>query len=456
MSLRPAAALSLLATLTAAWSCHDQADREAVLAAASTAEPASPPAGDAGADAGPPPRCATSATGPRGSPPAATPFGESADLGEAVAIAGGFAIGALRPADGGRVASVIRVGEAAGAAADLGASWGDAPAPQPFVRGDEVYAVGYVRPRASPSPAIAPSASRPRRALSVFRAGSTPERTIQLPTEDDSSSTYDVVAAPASGPRVGALIAWDDDVGAPRHGVIQLAVLAPDLRAVRAVRAFRAAAEVSGDAADAADPRLATRTDGYWLTWLARRPEHGAPGLPLPAGEIETPSEESTYCWVEALALDVEGRPAGTARRLTPATGHVGSYAIASRDDALVVVAADDGGSGGRVGARLEQIVWRGTGAPEQTQLVRSGVEEETPPFLWQGAGSDLWLSFLDIYVDTEILPLSLRPTPDGHAVPSREPSLRGTRVLGVVDGKFALATTDGTRWTLRWASCVR
>ena len=381
MSLRPAAALSLLATLTAAWSCHDQADREAVLAAASTAEPASPPAGDAGADAGPPPRCATSATGPRGSPPAATPFGESADLGEAVAIAGGFAIGALRPADGGRVASVIRVGEAAGAAADLGASWGDAPAPQPFVRGDEVYAVGYVRPRASPSPAIAPSALRPRRALSVFRAGSTPERTIQLPTEDDSSSTYDVVAAPASGPRVGALIAWDDDVGAPRHGVIQLAVLAPDLRAVRAVRAFRAAAEVSGDAADAADPRLATRTDGYWLTWLARRPEHGAPGLPLPAGEIEDAER----------GVDLRLVGGARARRRRAARGHGApadarhgprrELAIASRDDARRRRGARNGrGLDEQGGSRRAsgESVWRrdAAGLPRRTGLVGRALVE--------------------------------------------------------------------------------
>ncbi len=429
--------------------CRDDHER----GPAATVAPDTPPGGPEVAassspsfDAGPPARCNLLTSGV----PADVPFGGGAELGEAIPFAGGFALGALRSGDGGRVASVLRVGATAASAVDLGPLSRDAPAPQLVARGEDLFAFAYLK---RPGPAAGP-----RRSLSVHRVAAPVERVLDFPVETDVSSSYDVIAAPPSA--VGALVAWDDEAGTPAHSFVQLSTLSPDLHSVRSTRAVHAAE--GSDAGDAGDPRLAPRPGGYWLTWLARRPEHASAALPVPAGEIETPSEEATYGWVEAVPLDALGMPAGATKRLTSTTGHVGSYAITSRDAALLVVAEDEGGAG-RAGGSLEQVVWHGRAdeAPEVTVVVRSGVEEETPPALvaaGAGANVDPWVSFLDVHGDTLLLPVG--PSGAARASASREPLLQGARLLGALpgqgDGRMALAVMDGPRWTLRWMACMR
>jgi len=428
------------------------------------------PAADAQSDAGQAARCKLVTNGA----PADLPFGEGAELGEAVVLGDAIAVGVLRAHQSGRLASVVRLEASAAAAVDLGLSWGDAPPPQPLVRGTELYAVAYVRPDAKAPAPGANGARRPERALSVHRVGPTVERLLQLPPETDGSSAYDVIGAATPGSPLGAIVAWDDDLQGPpcgrtgvgcwlnhRSGTIRLAALSPDLRALQALRTVRGATEDATDATDVGDPRLAARGAGYWLAWVARRPEHPVAPLPLPAGEVETPSEEAAYGWVEAVALDPQGAPLGTPRRLTSATGHVGSYVVTSQGGALVVIAEDEGTASGRGGGSLERVSWRGDGSPEARVLVRSGVEEETPPAVIASASGEAWLSFLDLRGDTEVEPLDApdstpRPPPASPPLSSPEPLLDHGRLLAALGGRIALATTDGTRWTRRWATCAR
>jgi hypothetical protein len=435
--------------------CHGTADRSLRDALAG---PVTSSVADAALDAGPPPRCTLVANAH------AVAFGEGAELGEAVAIPGGFAVGLLRARDGGRGASVVRLGTGDPVTTDLGLVARDAPAPQPIVRAGELYAVAYttsapVRP-AHPAAGGDPHATR---SLSVFHVGAATERLAVLPSETDRSMAYDVVAAPAATSPVGAVIAWDDEVGTPPHGVVRLASLTPDLRAVRAtsvVQVAPSAAESKTETVDAGDPRLVALDGGYWLTYIARRPENAKSTLPLPAGEIETPSEEATYGWIEGIALDAEGTPKGAARRLSAVTGHVVSYAVWSHDAVLEVIAKDDGKAA--LGGSLERIVWKGDGEPERHALVRSGVEEELPPVVVPDVGALAWLSFLDVKGETELLPLAPLPpgTPSAAPKPTHEPLLAGGRILGVAvpqlaPGRLALAVANGAAWSLTWAACV-
>ena len=391
-------------------------------------------------DAGLPPRCSLVTTGA----PPAVPFGDHAELGEVVPYGAGFALGALRAGEAGRVASVLRIGGPSGheAPLDLGPVSHDAPAPQLFVRGEDLFAVANLKVPGSA-----------RRRLSLHRVAPSSEKLLDLPPEADASSEYDVVAAPP-GSTIGAVVAWDDDAGTPPRALLQVASLAPDLHSVQSVRQVHAALSTT-DAGDAGDPRLASRAGGYWLTWLARRPEHAASPLPLPAGEIETPSEEATYGWVEAVVLDATGTPTGAPRRLTSPTGHVGSYAITVREGALVVVAEQDGA--GRAGGGLERVVWHGRvdETPESSRIIRTGVEEETPPAVVVGPGGQEWLTFLDVHGDTQLMPFAT-DGPLTHAGAARESLLQGGRFLGALDGRIALAAADGARWSLRWMTCAR
>jgi hypothetical protein len=404
-------------------------------------------------DAGTPPRCTAVAS------PPPIGFGQGAELGEAVALKDGFAIGTLRTESGKRTAAVVRLGSGPPVVTDLGVAPRDALAPQPIVRSDEVYAVAYVEAK----PAHAGSAVSPRGAsLVVFHVGSSAERLAEVLADSDASAAYDVVAATAPGAPVGAVVAWDDSDGRSRasgnpklasHPIVRVAALSPDLHAVRAVQVVHAAADAGTDGVDAGDPRVVSREGGYWLTYVAHRPERPSSHLPLPAGEIETPSEEATYGWVEAVMLDAEGALKGTPRRLTPLTGHVVSYAVWSHEATLEVVAKDEGP--GVLGGSLSRVVWSGEGEPVSHMLVRAGVEEEFPPVIVPDTGATAWLSFLDVSGETELLPLgpssAAKPQASGH-----EPLLTGARLLGASAGRVALAASAGAAWSLEWATCSR
>jgi hypothetical protein len=441
--MRYAAVLVLVAA------CHGNPDVTPSEAAQTAAPVAS---AEMHADAGTLPRC-TVVPGP-----APVPFGEGAELGEAVALKAGFAVGMLRTESGKRTAAVVRLGSAAPVVTDLGIAPRDALAPQPIVRGNEVYAVAYVETKAghAGSP-VAPHGAT----LAVVHVGASAERLAELPAQSDASAAYDVVAATAADSPVGALVAWDESDGRSRasgflrftsHQIVRVAALSPDLRSVRGVQLVHAAPDAGSDAVDSGDPRVTLRDGGYWLTYIAHRPEHPQQHLPLPAGEIETPSEEATFGWVEALVLDADGSPKGAPRRLTPLTGHVVSYAAWSHDATLEVIAKDEGA--GALGGSLARIVWRGEGEPTSHVLVHAGVEEELPPLIVPDVDGSAWLSFLDVTGDTELLPLG--PPAAKPFLPTHEPLLAGARLLGAEGDRMVLAASAGAAWSLEWATCTR
>jgi hypothetical protein len=131
---------------------------------------------------------------------------------------------------------------------------------------------------------------------------------------------------------------------------------------------------------------------------------------------------------------------------------------------ALLVVAEDDGSAGVVGGGSLEQVTWRGEGAPEVTHLVHGGVAEDSVPSIVASAsGGDPWLVFRDVHGDAELMPLlpglghaGVRPSP------SVEPLLAGSRPLAAtaaspgVAGRLAVAAEGPAGWALRSLSCTR
>ena len=318
-----------------------------------------------------------------------------------------------------------------------------------------VYAVGYVRPRAYRRDGDSPVASRARRVAAAFRAA----RSRALSSADGRLLISSDVALARAGPRVGALIVWDDE--AARRGT------ASSARRRRAGPPRRRAARASGPQRrpprDARTPPIrASRAHGGILADVARAsPGAGGPACPC-RGEIEAPSEERAYRWVEALALDGEGRARGHGAPADARHGPRRELRHRFPRRRARRRRGDDGGSGGRGGGRASsQIVWRPDGGAraDPARAIRAWRRRLLRFLSARRAAGDRGCLFSMSTAITGILPLSApsaRPT--GDAVPSREPSLRGTRVLGARPDaeRFALATTDGPRWTLRWASCVR
>jgi len=447
---RRARVVRIVAAVALVVACHPSGLRP--LPDAARADGAPPLAvADSAVDSGPPARCARATDAARG-----LSFGERAELGEAVRAGRGFAVGLLRAVDGGRAAAVALVGDGPDVVVDLGPVAHDAPAPQPFVRGGETFAVATLRARSARPLAAS-------RSLAVYRVGPAAERLLDITVGEGVSAAYDVVAAAGAGSTIGALVGWDEidgHVAAPGgtrtdgHRIVRVASLSPDLRAVRETRTVLAAADPGALPVDAGDVRLAVRDGGYWLTWLASRKEHAPSDPALPAGEIETPSEEPAFGWVEAVPLDAEGAPKGAPRRLTSATGRVASYAVWAHDAVLEVIAKDE--PSGSLGGSLVRVVWRGEGSAESSVIARAGVEEETPPVIVDDAAGSAWLSFLDVTGDTELVPLTAGPAK--AAAPSHEAILLDGRILGAIDSRLAVATTPaaGRPWLIEWATCSR
>ncbi len=386
--------------------------------------------------------------------------GERFDFGEGVPAGAGAVVGLLHASHGSRLAAIARLGQGVPPrVVDLGVVSGDDPPPKPFVRGAEVFAAGYVaelgdggaRPPKRAEARALLSGGRGGRRLTVFRVTDAPEALVTVPQASDESPAFDAVSSP-QGAAAGALLAWDEDAPssgdagaeAPR-GVIRVALLAPDLRSVAHV------VTVSPDIADAERPRVALRDGGFWVAWIAKKREPPKDAAP----ELEAPGEDREYRWVELMALDEEGRPAGGARRLSAASGHVAGFdmmAAGSRLDALI--ALDDEQSEGQ-GGEILHVVALADGTPRTTTIRQAGAGRGTVPWVGWAPGTPGWLTYVDTSDHTQLVPLDAEGSAAGPD--SLEPLLDSARPVAVAqrDRMVILAVRPDSPSLGTWLSCV-
>jgi hypothetical protein len=289
--------------------------------------------------------------------------------------------------------------------------------------------------------------------LTVFRLRDVAEPLVTLTQVSDESPSFDVIAAPPGG-STGALLAWDEDAEDAHRGLIRVVVLSPDLRvAVRSVVA-------SPETTDAERPALATRgAGGYWLGWVARKPEP-----PRDAGpELEGPGEDRAYRWVELAPIDADGKPAGSVRRLTSATGHVSAFSMATHGDRLDLYAAEDDESTDGAGGSILHVAVDVDGLTRAAPLVSSGAARGgTPAVVWQSQaapGSDDnvgYLAYVDIADRSRLV--ALDRTGSSQSMPTLEPDLDDARLLAADPfGELLIATPrpDGAATAFRWLGCA-
>jgi hypothetical protein len=377
--------------------------------------------------------------------------GEDLEFGEAVRAPSYALVGVLRSSSGGARASVARVEGQAATLIDLGVAVGEVPPPQPFLRGIEVFAAGYARPgSAFAGAALPPRVARP---LTVFRLNDVAEPLVTLMQISGESPSFDVIAA-APGGSSGALLAWDEDAEDAHRGLIRVAVLSQDLRAV--VHSVVASPETT----DAERPAIAARgSGGYWLAWVARKAEP-----PRDAGpELEGPGEDRAFRWVELAAIDADAKPVGSVRRLTSATGHVSAFSMAMHGDRLDLYAGEDDEPTDGAGGAILHVAVDVDGLTHTAPLVSSGTARGgTPTVVWQpqaAPGSDDNLGYL-MYVDiadrSRLVPLDR--TGSSRSTATLEPDLDDARLLAAEpSGELLVATPrpDGAATAFRWLRCV-
>lgn len=406
----------------------------------------------------PPPEPAPTANGPLIVPPALSVVpealprcrvegaplaipGEDVIVGDAIVTSDALWVGVVRGEGKKRLAGLVK------AALDLTSqkiveiapSGGDDPPPSPrLARG--ATAVTYF--------------TRSPRKLQIARvdaAGTLGKIDAIVPQQSDESLAYDVAWPEGQGTEASApLVAWDEDAP-PSTDMTKVPILGvPDRGVVKVQLGVDGAKSrvASPETSDAESPRLAPRKGGYWLAWLARKPDPREDG----GVRAEGPGEHRAFRWVELVALDAKGEAASPVRRVSPAQGRVVAFDLArgATDRELVVLVQDEAARAEGGGERLVRYVVDGEKADkiEGSDLVDAGIGQalaEIVPAPWQGSQPQRWLSFADVRERTHLVPLGAGVRSAG--APTAEPTLDGARVLasGPGDTVFAVGSSGAS-----------
>jgi hypothetical protein len=217
----------------------------------------------------------------------------------------------------------------------------------------------------------------------------------------DDSLAFDLALAGSSG-----LLAWDEATSAER-GVIRTYAFSKDHAG--------STRDISPPDSDAELPRVFAFGAGFVAIWVARRPE---PASPSEAGP-EATGELRSYGWLEMLALDRQGIPAGPVRPLTPSSGHVSAFDAAVRADngvpLLVVAARDDGEVVDGSGGALLRVRVRGDAIESAVAFATDGLGRGAPSFVGSAAApsSPFALAWVGKEEQVRLLPL------DGSGAPT-------------------------------------
>lgn len=306
------------------------------------------------------------------------PLPFAVEIGDGTAFEGGFAAGALIPGGNTSAKAAVVVFDAQGGNAkviSLGGAHGDTPPPRVAPAGTALLT------------ALLESSAAGRR----LRIGKIEGGALTWgPAFDqgrDESLAFDVVAGPSR-----SIVAWDDDAREPERGVVRVATFTTD-----ALGAPSAPRTITGKDTDAELPRLVRRPGGYWLTWVARRPER------VNTSDRE-PGEDAEFRWLEAVPLDELGAPTAPAKRLTPDTGHVLTYDVEEgQDGKAIAVYRDDDTPSGSGGGIVMKVVLRPDGASEPVVIADRNLGVGTPSLL---SG---WLAVADSVSETRLARLDER-----------------------------------------------
>lgn len=351
--------------------------------------------------------------------------GEDVVVGESLVVRDALFTGVVRREGGKRTASILRttLDLASPKFIEIGPALGDDPPPVPYAAGDVVFAASFARKSSEPSPK-APAGMLGTRELRLVRldaasAGKVEGSVVQ---QADESQAFDVAwTEPAAMP----LVAWDED-----------APLAPGRmladRGIIKVQALTAGAKpivASPETSDAEAPRLFPRKGGYWLAWLAGKPEVEDAGVPSKATTAEGPGERRAFRWLELVTLDAKGEATSKVRRVSSEKGHAAAFELAKgAGDELVIVLQDETAATEGAGARvLRYVVTADRVEPaERTELVDGGVGAAPVELIpW---ANPRWLAWTDVSDHTRVLALS--PGVVAMAPPTLEPALDPTRAL--------------------------
>ena len=361
--------------------------------------------------------------------------GEEVVVGDVAIGPAGLLVGLTRLNGGKRTASVLRTTLQLGEPTfeDVGTPIGDDPPPSPRWNAAKPW-VAYFAGRAVDGG----TKQRELVVRTLGEAGTAPHP-LRSYQQADESTAFDV-AWSESGT---GLVAWDEDgpvVAAEAGAKPPKPGADPITRGLVKVQALADGASpkvISPDTSDADSPRLVPRAGGgFWLAWLARKPDEEAQGL-------EGPGEPRQFRWVEVLPLDAKGESAGPVRKVGSEKGRAVSFELARSGADLVVMVQDE--IAASEGARVVRHRLAETGKPETGDIVKDGVGHALADLVPSAAAGESarWLAWSDTNEHTHLTQLG--PGLVALGKPSSEPTLEGARVLASSgDALYGLTGLDG------------
>jgi hypothetical protein len=360
---------------------------------------------------------------------------EELEVGDAVVFGEGYAVGMVHRTARGRMAAVALLdkGVTSARVVDLGVTLGDATPPRLVRRGTDLLVAGYALPKKSDSRELA---------LQVVGPGGDVKALTSIVQQRDDSLAFDLGTG---------LVAWDEETaGAAPRGVVRVAPVSVDHAG--------APRDASSPDSDAEMPRVVADGAGYFVVWMARRPEPTSTLDASAPAVLEAIGEPRAYSWLEMVTVDATGAPVGPTRRLTPASGHVSAYdvqALAGEGrPTLLVVARDDGEAVDGSGGVLLRVRVREDGAEPPLAFPGDGLGRGAPSLV---EGPLPWLSWIGPHEEMRLLPLDAAGVP--VAPPSAEPMLDEALPLASLpgaDGRILLAFPGDAAGPFRLVTCSR
>ena len=360
---------------------------------------------------------------------------EELEVGDAVVFGDGYAVGMVHRTAAGRVAAVALVDRDVASAriVDLGVTLGDANPPRLVRRGKELLVASYALPKKSDTRELA---------LQVIGAGGDAKPLTSIVQQRDDSLAFDL------GP---GLVAWDEETtGTTPRGVVRVAPVSADHAGTPR--------DASSADSDAEMPRVVADGAGYFVLWMARRPEPATAIDASASAVLEAIGEPRAYSWLEMVTVDAAGAPTGPTRRLTPTSGHVSTYdvqALAGEGrPTLLVVARDDGEAVDGSGGALLRLRVREDGADPPLAFPGDGLGRGAPSLV---DGPLPWLAWIGPHEEMRLLPLDLAGVP--VAPPSAEPLLDEALPLAMLpggEGRMLVAFPGDASAAFRLVACSR
>lgn len=357
--------------------------------------------------------------------------GPGAVVGDGVARDSAAWVGLVAPRDGRPTHRAARVGSApgGGATVDLGVAFGDEPPPLPLFTARGPVAVHY---------ASSPGARR----LAVTSLADAKATLATIDVQSDESYAFSAAARDSA-----LLVAWDEDRKPADTGVIKVARVASGERDGGA-----GARAVSAPSSDAESPRIVAGKEGFWLAWLARKPEIAADAA---VDAPEGPGERRAYQWVEIVLLGDDGAPVGDVRRVTPQAGHVAQVELVAEPSGVSAYVVDEDARADGAGMRIDRVRVTKDKIEPPVEVVASGVGRSSVQALElvaRPAGADTWLAFADLAERGQAAIVGAGPP--RLVAPSAFAS--GRPIVRLDDGFVVLGFKEGDRGdaVLRFSRC--